>query len=53
MPMLLYNQLCFFGSAKKADLEQMDRIINTASAVIRQDITPLADFYHQTYVRKV
>ena len=53
MPMLLYNQLCFFGSAKQADLEQMDRIIKAASAVIRQDTTPLAAIYHQTCARKV
>jgi hypothetical protein len=52
MSMLLYNQLCFFGSAKKADLDQMDKILKAASAVIGQDITPLADVYHQSCVRK-
>ena len=52
LSMLLYNQLCFFGSAKKADLEQMDKIIKAASAVIGHDVTPLADYYHQASAKK-
>jgi hypothetical protein len=50
--MLLYNQLCFYGAAKKADREQMDKIVKAASAVIGQDVTPLADIYHQASAKK-
>lgn len=49
---LLYNQLCFFSSAKKADVEQMNRIVKAASAVIGQDVTPLAAHYYQASVKK-
>jgi hypothetical protein len=50
--MLLYNQLCFYGAAKKEDREQMDKIVKAASALIGQDVTPLADIYHRASAKK-
>ena len=40
---LLFNQLCFFSSAGKMNVERMNSIVSTASRVIGADITPLSD----------
>jgi hypothetical protein len=49
---LLYNQLCFFSSLKKADEVRLDRVVSAAAKVIGQDSTPPADIYNQACSKK-
>ena len=50
---LLYNQLCFFSSAKQADRDRLERIVTTAGKVIGHEVLSLYNLYEEMAVKKL
>ena len=49
---LLYNQLCYFESAKAEDVERLEKVTKKAEKIIGQEVTSLKDIHECTCLEK-
>ncbi|XP_070196526.1 uncharacterized protein [Littorina saxatilis] len=49
----LYNIVCFLGSAKKTDVDQLGKIIRTAERIIKEELPSINSIYEKTAIRKL
>ena len=51
--MLLYNQVCYFSSAKKDDRDRMEAVTNTAAKIIGKETRSLQEVLDKTTLKKL
>ena len=52
LSVLLYNQLCFFGSASEEDKKKLNKIVHRAESIIGHEQSNLEKFYNESSVKK-
>ena len=50
---VLYNQVCYYNSAKIVDKQRLDRIVHSAEKLIGEPLMPLSECYELSVVKKV
>ena len=50
---ILYNQVCYFGSSRKVDIEQLDEATRTAANIVGTDIAVLSTICGYVAVKKL
>ena len=50
---MLYNQICFFGSAKTEDTNRLEKITRTAARVVKRDLMPPSTIFESAVTKKL
>ena len=52
LSVLLYNQLCYFGSASEEDKNKLNKVVRRAESIIGQEQCGLEQFYNEASIKK-
>ena len=50
---LTFNQVCYLGSTKKADMERLEKVVGRAAAIIGEELVPLATLFRGVALTKL
>eukprot|EP00745_Piridium_sociabile_P006648 TRINITY_DN14285_c0_g1_i3.p1 TRINITY_DN14285_c0_g1~~TRINITY_DN14285_c0_g1_i3.p1 ORF type:complete len:133 (+),score=31.30 TRINITY_DN14285_c0_g1_i3:535-933(+) len=50
---MLYNQICYFSSAKKADTDRLEKITRTAARLVKADLVPPTTIFERAATKKL
>ena len=50
---MLYNQVCYFGNSKKADMERLDKVARTAAKIVGAETATPSTIYGSVAVKRL